>query len=88
MHSWVKLVWEKATCLKVVIEIADPPLHPPQEMDSWSMQVQEAQMQVQVQGPLSELQQQQPVEVQLCASLKKVLFLLDIMDASGQAVDR
>ena len=83
MHSWVKLVWEKATCLKVVIEIADPPLHPPQEMDSCSWP-----MQVQVQGPLSELQQQQPVEVQLCASLKKVLFLLDIMDASGQAVDR
>jgi hypothetical protein len=28
-YLWVKLVWEKASCVRVEIKIADLPVHPP-----------------------------------------------------------
>ncbi len=34
-HSWMKLVWEKAHHLWVKIDIANLPVHPPQERDLW-----------------------------------------------------
>jgi hypothetical protein len=37
-QSWMKLVWEKASCMWVEIEIADLPVHPPREWDTWLMQ--------------------------------------------------
>ena len=37
-HLWVKLVRGKASCFKVDIKIADLPVHPPWERDSWLMQ--------------------------------------------------
>ncbi len=37
-HSWMKLVWEKASCVRVKIEIADLPVYPPRERDTWLMQ--------------------------------------------------
>ena len=33
--SWMKLVWEKSHHLCVEIDIANLPVHPPQERDSW-----------------------------------------------------
>jgi hypothetical protein len=37
MHSLMKLVWEKAHHLRVEIDIANLPVHPPRERDSWLM---------------------------------------------------
>ncbi len=37
-HSWMKLVWEKVSHVWVEIEIADLPVHPPRERDTWLMQ--------------------------------------------------
>jgi hypothetical protein len=37
-HLWVKLVWEKASRVRVEMEIADLPVHPPWEKDSWLIQ--------------------------------------------------
>jgi hypothetical protein len=37
-HSWIKLVWEKASRVRVEIKIADLVVHPPRESNSWLMQ--------------------------------------------------
>jgi hypothetical protein len=38
IHSWMKLVWEKASRVWVEIEIVDLLVHPPREQDTWLMQ--------------------------------------------------
>ena len=35
--SWFKSIWEKASTLDIEIELAQLPLQPPREYDSWLM---------------------------------------------------
>ncbi len=77
-HSWIKLVWEKASCMRVEIEIADLPVHPPRERDTWLMQEF-----VRLNYSSEDLQQLNRVRVH-----QEVLFLSNIMDASSRALDR
>jgi hypothetical protein len=73
-HSWMKLVWEKASCVQVEIEIADLLVHPPRERDSWLMQ---------------EFVRSEDLQRLNCVQVhQEVLFLSDVMDASGRALDR
>jgi hypothetical protein len=77
-HLWVKLVWEKASCVRVVIKKANLPLHPPRERDSWLMHEL-----VRLNYSSNNLQRLNRVQLH-----QEVLFLSDIMDASGQTLDR
>ncbi len=77
-HPWVELVWEKASCVRVEIKIADLPVHPPWKRDSWLMQEL-----VRLNHSSNNLQQLNCFQLH-----QEVLFLSVIIDASGQAVDR
>ncbi len=74
----MKLVWEKASRLWVEIEIADLPVHPPRERDSWLMQEF-----VQLDYSSDDLWRLNRVQIH-----QEVLFLSNVMDASGRALDR
>ncbi len=77
-HLWMKSVWEKSSRLKIDIMLADLPSQPPMEQDSWLMQEF---------GRLNysseELQRLNRVRMH-----QQVLYLSDVMDASGRAIDR
>jgi hypothetical protein len=73
-----KLVLEKAACLKVDVEIADLPAHPPQERDSWLMWEL-----VRLNYNSKDLRRVNCMQVH-----QEALFLLDIMAARGQIIDR
>ena len=77
-HSWIKSVWEKAFRLRIIIDIADLPGSPPQEADSWLMQEF-----VRLNYSGDDLRRLNRVRVH-----QEVLFLSDVMDASGQGIDR
>jgi hypothetical protein len=77
MHSWMKLVWEKAHHLWVEIDIADLPVHPPWERDSWLMQDF-----VCMNYNCDDLWRLNQVRVH-----QEVLFLSDVMDASGRSIE-
>jgi hypothetical protein len=74
----MKLVSEKASRLQVEIEIADLPVHPPREQDSWLMQEF-----VQLDYSSNDLRRLNRVRIH-----QEVLFLSDVMDTSGRALDR
>ncbi len=77
-HSWMKSLWEKASCVRVEIEIADLPVHPTREWDTWLMQEF-----VRLNYSSEDLQQLNRIQVH-----QEVLFLSNVMDASGRALDR
>ena len=77
-HSWIKSVWEKASRLRIIIDIADIPVAPPRERDSWLMQEF-----VRLNYSGDDLRRLNRVRVH-----QEVLFLSDVMDARGRAIDR
>jgi hypothetical protein len=77
-HSWMKLAWEKAHNLWVEIDIANLPVHPPRERDLWHMK-----KFVRMNYNSNDLRRLNRVGLH-----QEVLFLLDVMDASGQAIYR
>jgi hypothetical protein len=77
-HLWMKLVWEKAHRLKVMITLADLPSQPPWEQDSWLMKELDR-----LDYSDKELQRLNRVRLH-----QQVLYLSDVMDASGRALDR
>jgi hypothetical protein len=74
----MKLVWEKAHHLRVEIDIADIPVHPPWERDSWLMHEF-----VCMNYNCNDLWRLNRVRVH-----QEVLFLSDVMDVSSWAIDR
>ncbi len=74
----MKLVWEKASHVQVEIEIADLSVHPPRERDTWLMQEF-----VRLNYSSEDLRRLNCVQVH-----QEVLFLSNIMDANGRALDR
>jgi hypothetical protein len=77
-QSWIKLVWEKAHHPQVEIDIANLPVHLPQERDSWLMKES-----VQMNYNSNDLRRLNRVWLH-----QEVLFLLDVMDASGRVINR
>jgi hypothetical protein len=77
-HLWMKLVWEKAHRLKVTITLADLPSQLPRERDSWLMKELD-----QLDYSDKELQRLNRVRLH-----QQVLYLSDVMDASGRALDQ
>jgi hypothetical protein len=77
-HLWIKSVWEKSSRLQIDIMLADLPLQPPREQDLWLMQEF---------GRLNYSSK----DLQCLNSVRmhqQVLYLSDVMDASGRAIDR
>ncbi len=72
------MVWEKAHHLWVEIDIANLPVHPPRERDSWLMKEF-----VQMNYNSNDLRRLNRVRLH-----QKVLFLLDVMDASDWVINR
>jgi hypothetical protein len=77
-HSWMKSVWEKSSRLRIEVTLADLPSQPPRERDSWLMQEF-----CQLRNSNDGLQRLNRVRMH-----QQVLFLSDVMDASGRAIDR
>ena len=77
-HSWMKSLWEKAFRLKIDIELADLPVKPPRERDSWLMQEFTT-----LNYSCDDLRRLNRVRLH-----QEVLFLSDVMDASGRAIDK
>ena len=71
-------MWEKASRLRIIIDIADIPVAPPRERDSWLMQEF-----VRLNYSCDDLRRLNRVRVH-----QEVLFLSDVMDARGRAIDR
>ena len=76
--SWFKSIWEKASILEITIELAPLPLQPPRECDSWLM----AEF-VRLDYDRQELQRLNRVRLH-----QQAIFLSDVMDASGRAIDK
>ncbi len=77
-HFWIKSVWEKASRLRIIIDIADIQVAPPQEWDSWLMQEF-----VRLNYSGNDLRRLNRDRMH-----QEVLFLSDVMNASGRAIDR
>jgi hypothetical protein len=76
--SWFKLIWEKASILDIEIEIAQLPLQPPRECNSWLM----AEF-ICLNYDQHELKKLNRVRIH-----QQVIFLSDVMDASGRGIDK
>ena len=75
--SWLKSMWEKADKLGIDIRLARIPLEPPRERDTWIM----AEF-IRMNYDAKALCQLNRVRLH-----QQVIFLSDIMDASGRAID-
>jgi hypothetical protein len=75
--SWMKLVWEKASCLNIEIQLAPLSLQPPRKHDTWIM----AEF-LQLEYNMQALRQLNQVRL-----YQQIIFLLDVMDASGRAIE-
>ncbi len=77
-HSWMKSVWEKSSRLQIDVTLADLPSQPPREQDLWLMQAF---------GRLN----YNSNKLQCLNRFRmhqQVLYLSDVMDASGRGIDR
>jgi hypothetical protein len=76
-HSWLRLLWEKADMFQIKIEINDLPLNLPRVNDRWLMKV------LEVEG----YSKVELVALNRERCYQQVIFLSDILIASGRAVD-
>ena len=76
-HSWLRLLWEKADMFQIKIEINDLPLNLPWVNDRWLMKVLEAEGYSEV----------ELIALNRVRCYQQVIFLSDILIASGRAVD-
>ncbi len=73
----MKLLWEKVDLFQLQVEIMDPPLQLPQTNDKWIMQILEPEN-----YGMEEL-----IRLNKVRCYQQVIFLSDIMVASGRAID-
>jgi len=76
-HSWLKSVWEKAAKLKIDIQLAQIPLQFPRERDSWIM----------AEFIRMDYDTQSLCRLNRVRLHQQVIFLSDVMDASGRAIE-
>jgi len=77
-HSWLKPIWEKSDKFKVTIEVNPLTLQPLREQDTWLMQA------IEDAGAFNK-EEKRRINGFRCH--QQVLFLSDIMDAGGRAID-
>jgi hypothetical protein len=76
--SWLKSVWEKSFKLGVDIQMAHTPLQPPQERDSWIV----------AEFICMNYNTQLLCKLNRVRLHQLVIFLSDVMDARGRAIER
>jgi len=76
--SWLKSLWEKAKRFDIKVQFAPLPLEPPRIRDSWIMKDF-----IQLNHSPQELRQLNRVQMH-----QQVIFLSDVRDASGRALDK
>jgi len=76
--SWLKSIWEKAKRFNIKVQFAPLPLEPPRIRDSWIMKDF-----IQLNYSPQELRQLNRVRMH-----QQVIFLSDVRDASGRALDK
>ena len=76
-HSWLKSVWEKAAKLEIDIQLAQIPLQFPRECDSWIM----------AEFICMDYDTQSLCRLNRVRLHQQVIFLSDVMDASGRAIE-
>ena len=76
-HSWLKSVWEKAAKLEIDIQLAQIPLQFPRERDSWIM----------AEFIRMDYDTQSLCRLNRVRLHQQVIFLSDVMDASGRAIE-
>jgi hypothetical protein len=75
--SWLKSVWEKSFKLGIDIQLAHIPLQPPRERDSWIM----------AKFIRMNYNTQSLCKLNRVRLHQQVIFLSDVMDASGRAIE-
>ncbi len=75
--SWLKSVWEKSFKLGIDIQLAYIPLQPPRERDTWIM----------AEFIHTNYNMQSLCKLNRVQLHQQVIFLSDVMDASGRAIE-
>jgi hypothetical protein len=75
--SWLKSVWEKLSKLGIKIQLAHLPLQPPRERDTWIM----------AEFIRLNYDTQSLCQINQVRLYQQVIFLSDVMDASGRAIN-
>jgi hypothetical protein len=78
IHCWLKSVWEKVGMFLVRVEISDLPLHFTRERDNWLMGAFEH----------ADYDEKSLVHLNRVRCHQQALFISDVLDASGKAIDR
>jgi hypothetical protein len=79
-NTWLKSIWEKVDRFNIKIEIAPLPIQPPQVGDRWFMKS------VMELGTVTNPEELRIINRVCC--YQQVLFILDILDAGGNSLDR
>jgi hypothetical protein len=77
-HCWLKLLWEKVYIFLVCIEILELPLKFPREWDNWLMAA----------FKNADYNGKALVCLNRVQCYQQAIFILDVLDASGKAIDR
>ena len=77
-HSWLRSVWEKIDMFGFKVEIRDLPLQFPREKDGWIMRA----------FAKLDFREEELLRLNRVRCHQQVLFVSDVFDASGRAVDR
>jgi hypothetical protein len=77
-HSWLRSVWEKIDIFGFKVEICKLPLQFPRENDGWIMRA----------FTRLDFNEDELVRLNWVRCHQQVLFISDVFDASGRAVDR
>jgi hypothetical protein len=77
--TWLKSVWEKVSKFNITIKIAPLPINPPREGDQWFMKAVVA---------AGVYEARELIRINRFRCHQQVLFLSDILDAGGRAIDK
>ena len=77
--TWLKSVWEKVSKFNITVEIPPLPINPPQEGNQWFMKAVVA---------AGVYDAKELIWINRFRCHQQVLFLSNILDAGGQAIDK
>jgi hypothetical protein len=77
-HCWLKSLWEKVDKFSVRVEILELPLKFPRERDNWLMAAFEN----------TDYDEKALIRLNRVRCHQQAIFILDVLDASGKAIDR
>jgi hypothetical protein len=76
---WLKSLWEKVSRFKIEVKLSSLDISPPREGDSWFMKAVES---------LNVADSKELLRINRVRIHQQVLFVSDILDASGKCIDR